>query len=148
MERMRISYATSRNGMHMLYPIQTHIHTDTYSMKTPTLHNTFTIMIYAMHSFICSFQSLTFFLVYLFGNLFRTAYIVMTLFFFLQHTKLIITVAWLFLTKPTYGTYLILCTWHIRVIHLCSGTHIISENHINKTSTINYIKEPLHHLFV
>jgi hypothetical protein len=84
---MRISYATSHNGMHMLYPIQTHIHKDTYSMKTPTLHNTFTIMICAMHSFICSFHSFTFFLVYLFGNLFRKAYIVMTLFFFFYNTQ-------------------------------------------------------------
>jgi hypothetical protein len=36
-------------------------------------------------------------------------------FFFIQHTKWIVIVAWLLVTKPTYGTYLILCTWYIRV---------------------------------
>jgi hypothetical protein len=38
---MKKSYATNRNGMHMLCPIQTHIHTNISSMKTLTIEDIF-----------------------------------------------------------------------------------------------------------
>jgi hypothetical protein len=52
---MKTSYATCHSGMHMLYPIQMHIHAEKSSMKTLTILNTFSIVNYAfclLHSFL------------------------------------------------------------------------------------------------